>query len=317
MFQFVYWLKALAAILITNSHYADIWPVSAMAAGGHLGNCLFFMVSGFCLYHVKDSFPKWYAKRILRIYPVLWITILFNLLVGYYRIDSFAAFVHCFMYPTRYHFIASVMLLYAMYYLIRKLQEKTGISSKIVILVTTAFFITVYIFCFDKSCYHIDNVEENWVRFQFWCSMMLGAWLREKYDSIETKVSALEWGYFVVLLVSYFAGKLMISRHQNLSAVQFLSPTLLVLLVYEVALLFVKLEKRGKLTRRRVNQVVQFLASITLEIYLVQHPIIAELSGLVFPLNFIVVSGLIVLCAWGVHLCAVWLQKQLGSRIRI
>ena len=24
MFQFVYWLRALAAILITNSHYADI-----------------------------------------------------------------------------------------------------------------------------------------------------------------------------------------------------------------------------------------------------------------------------------------------------
>ncbi len=31
MFQFVYWLKALAAICITNSHYADIWPIPAMA----------------------------------------------------------------------------------------------------------------------------------------------------------------------------------------------------------------------------------------------------------------------------------------------
>lgn len=71
MFQFVYWLKAFAAILITNSHYADIWPVSRLAMGGHLGNCLYFFVSGFCLYSIRNSFPGWYAKRIVRIYPAL------------------------------------------------------------------------------------------------------------------------------------------------------------------------------------------------------------------------------------------------------
>ena len=47
MFQFVYWLKAFAAILITNSHYADIWPVSRLAMGGHLGNCLYFLYPAF------------------------------------------------------------------------------------------------------------------------------------------------------------------------------------------------------------------------------------------------------------------------------
>lgn len=33
MFQFVYWLKAFAAIFITNAHYADIWPVPSLAFG--------------------------------------------------------------------------------------------------------------------------------------------------------------------------------------------------------------------------------------------------------------------------------------------
>lgn len=55
MFQFVDWLKVVAAMLITNSHYADIWPVSAMAMGGHIGNCLYFFLSGFCLYNIKDG----------------------------------------------------------------------------------------------------------------------------------------------------------------------------------------------------------------------------------------------------------------------
>ena len=83
MFQFVYWLRALAAILITNSHYADIWPASAMAFGGHYGNCIYFFLSGFCLYNIGKSFPKWYAKRIVRVYPALWIVAVVNLECGW------------------------------------------------------------------------------------------------------------------------------------------------------------------------------------------------------------------------------------------
>lgn len=318
MFQFIYWLKAIAAALITNSHYADIWPVSAMAAGGHLGNCLFFLVSGFCLCHVKDSFPKWYTKRIVRIYPALWIAIIANLLAGFFSISSVSGFMHCFFYPTWYHFVASIMFLYILFYFVRKIQWRTGVKSKSVLLITIAVFSVIYLFLFDKSNYHIDSVEENWVRFQFWFSMMLGVWLREKYDTIDTQISPLEWGAFAILFVGYFAGKVIISRYQSLSTVQFLSPMLLVLLVYNMALLFVKLEKRGAfVSTKKANQVMQFLASITLEIYLIQNVIVQRLSYLVFPLNFLAVTSLILLCAWVVHLCAAWLQKHLSRLLRI
>ena len=76
MYVFIYWIKAIAAILITNSHYGRIWPTSAMAFGGMLGNCLFFATAGFLLWNLKDSFPLWYCKRILRIYPVFWLAVL-------------------------------------------------------------------------------------------------------------------------------------------------------------------------------------------------------------------------------------------------
>lgn len=105
MFQFVYWLRALAAILITNSHYADIWPASAMAFGGHYGNCIYFFLSGFCLYNIGKSFPKWYAKRIVRVYPALWIVAVVNLAVKFWSADGIMAYIHCFIYPTWYHFI--------------------------------------------------------------------------------------------------------------------------------------------------------------------------------------------------------------------
>ena len=47
MFQFVYWLRALAAVMITNAHYADIWPISALAFGGLLGIVYIFSCRGF------------------------------------------------------------------------------------------------------------------------------------------------------------------------------------------------------------------------------------------------------------------------------
>ena len=34
MYSFVDLLKAMAALLITNSHYGEIWPISALATGG-------------------------------------------------------------------------------------------------------------------------------------------------------------------------------------------------------------------------------------------------------------------------------------------
>ena len=75
MVFFVTCLRALAACLITNSHYTNIYPVSAIASGGLIGDILFFAVSGYCLYNMKNNFFKWYGKRIWRVYlPVVVIT---------------------------------------------------------------------------------------------------------------------------------------------------------------------------------------------------------------------------------------------------
>ena len=53
MFEFVIYLKALATILITNSHFDTIYPISQLSMGGSIGNSIFFWVSGFCLSNIK------------------------------------------------------------------------------------------------------------------------------------------------------------------------------------------------------------------------------------------------------------------------
>lgn len=311
MFQFIYWLKAIAAIFITNSHYADIWPVSAMAAGGHLGNCLFFLVSGFCLCQVKESLPVWYSKRILRIYPALWIAIVVNMVFGTFRVDSFIAVVHCFVYPTWFHFITSIMLLYLLFFLVRTLQEAFRIQTKLVLAVSVLIFAVMYLFLFDKTHYHIDDVMENWVRYQFWISMMIGACLREKIDTIRSKISALEWTALVVLVFIYFSAKIAVGRFPALYSVQILSPATLVLLVAHVAIIFIKLEKQGLLTQKSwLRTIVNLISTLTLEIYLIQNIIIHQFGTLPFPANFCVVSVLILAAAWIVHQAAEWIRRK-------
>ena len=120
---FINFLRVLAAIFITNSHLTVVWPNSSIAIGGLLGDVLFFAVSGFCLTKTDDiseKFIPWYGKRIICIYPsVLIITVVYSFL-GYYKVST-ANLFQTFIYPTRYHFIASILFLYIVFYALFKL----------------------------------------------------------------------------------------------------------------------------------------------------------------------------------------------------
>lgn len=298
MFQFIFWLKTAAAVLITNSHYADIWPIPSLAAGGLLGNCIFFLASGFCLYPVTDTFPKWYGKRLLRIYPALWLFTAVNMLAGLFKTETAMDAVRYLTYPTGYHFVASIMVLYILYYLWRK----TKLNPRIVVAITMIVYAVAYLLCFDKSWYHIDAVEENWVRFQFWTSMLLGAGMREKYDKIASDISWGHWAGLVFLFAAYFVGKVALSRYPFLSRFQCFLPVLLVMLTYLIGLTAIKLEKKGFFSAMpKLNKITHFVAAITLEIYLGQQLLITHLSWLPFPANFLVVTALIVVYAQAAH----------------
>lgn len=312
MFQFVNWLKAFATIFITNSHYAEIWPIPAMAVGGHLGNCLFFMLSGFCMYNIRESFPRWYAKRFLRIYPALWIVATVDFLAGRNSAHGIMAYVHCYLYPTWYHFITSIMLLYIGFYVVRWIQKKTNISAGWFLGGLVTVFMICYLMGFDRSYYHIDDVFENWVRFQFFGSMLVGVLLREQYEKIRDQLSLLHILRVFGLMAAYFVVKVVIGRREMYPQLQCALPILQVLLVADMGLLAIKLEKRKifDCVPRWMNRTAGFLSEITLEIYLGQLLIFWLFQDLPFPIDFILVTSLIVIYAWIVHKCASWFSDK-------
>lgn len=81
--------------------------------------------------------------------------------------------------------------------------------------------LTVYCLTFDKSWYHIDVVEEHFIRFLFFGAMLIGAHIREKTQDRDTqKLEQNIWknsGICIVSVILYFAVRLAVPRFELFS----------------------------------------------------------------------------------------------------
>ena len=320
MYVFIYWIKAIAAILITNSHYGDIWPISAMAFGGMLGNCLFFATAGFLLWNLKDAFPLWYCKRMLRIYPVFWLAVLLDLVAGRYAVKDLQDIIDYFIYPTTwFHFIASILVLYVVFYFLVYVSQKYCVDIRWIMASVFIVYLVLYFFAYDKSYYHIDFVEERMVRFLFLECMLMGGLLRKRMQS--GKETAGNRGKnaakVLVLLIVYVLSKLMFDRYVSISGFQIINQIILFILVYQIFVLAEDMELRGSRLERMpvLPALVRFIAALTLEIYVGQYLVLYLLPKTRFPISFILTTGAIVLYAWLLHMLGSFVGKRLLSKL--
>src|SRR4030042_3345536 len=74
-------IRALGMILIINSHLDHYYPIPYIGTGGAIGNSIFFFLSAYGIYlsQKKNSkpFSEWFKGRISRIYPSMWIDLVF------------------------------------------------------------------------------------------------------------------------------------------------------------------------------------------------------------------------------------------------
>lgn len=305
-------LKALAACLITNAHYEGIYPTDLLANGGLIGDILFFAVSGYCLYRVKQPFVKWYAKRLWRVYPpVLLITAVY-LLVGAYSLGEHSA-AWWFVYPTYYHFVASILVLYIPYYIIVRtpcLRERLPLLMAVVALAWVVVYLTVY----DRSYYHIDTVREPMIRFLFMESMLMGAWFRQQDGRFRNRFHWLWPVGAAVCFAGYFASKLLFSRGLLPARYQLCNQIVIFALLFALFGTFSGLD--GKLSRLpdKLRRCVGFIADLTLEIYVVQYVLIWHIGPMGhFPLNWLALTAAILAAAYALHMVCRGFYKIAGK----
>ncbi len=293
-------MRALAACLITNAHYGGIYPLDMIANGGLLGDVLFFAVSGYCLYNVKLPFIKWYTKRLYRIYPPILIVTALYMILGEYHLAEHSAF-WWYIYPTCYHFVASIIVLYIPFYFAMKIE---GLKIHIIPLmgIIAVIYVIVYLAIYDKSYYHIDTVREPMIRFLFMESMLLGAWFRQNDANVRNRFKGWHLIAAIIAFFLYFASKLFFSRREDLAQYQILNQLLIFALLFLVFLTFAGLDSRLEKLPDVIKRLVDFIARITLEIYVVQYVLIDFIRPLGhFPINWIVLTASIIAAATLLH----------------
>ena len=308
MIFFITCLRALAACLITNAHYTGIYPTDIIANGGLIGDVLFFAVSGYCLYNVKLPFLKWYGKRLWRVFLPVWIGTGVLILTGGYVLDDMPLY-QWFVYPTAYHFVASIIILYVPFYFIAK-SEWLKIRIPLVMGVIASVMLVVYIVWYDKSYYHIDAVREWFIRFLFMESMLLGAYFKQN-DKKFRNIFSLK--YPIACIISfgmYFVSKIFFSKNPSFGNFQIINQALIFVLLYFVFRTFAGLDSRIEKFPGWVKVVICFIADMTLEIYIVQYVLIDRLRPVGhFPLNWIAITAAIIISAFVLHMVCKYIYK--------
>lgn len=308
MYQFIVFLRAIACVLITNSHQEEIYPIRILASGGLLGDVIFFAISGYCLYSMKQqAFGKWYIKRLRRVYPPVWLTAGTFLVTGIYGAVGIKRALELMFYPTHYHFVASILVLYVLFYFVMRFinrhpQDRTRYLGYVAIAVAMLYFILFYT-VYDNSYYHIDDVNNKIIWHLFILSMMIGCYFRMNEEKYLNKGGILPWIATVASMVLYFGAKLGASRGIIPAQLQWVNQLTLLVLLACIFRSFIGIEEKIRNIPSAIFAPIRAIADMAFELYLAQAVIIPTYNTgkETFPYNFLITISITFLCGWLVH----------------
>lgn len=295
-------LKVLAAIFITNSHfiplYKDISP--SLATLGVHGNALFFFFSGFLLMmgfeKRKEVFSNWYKKKIQRLWPsvFLWCiisAILWNSPISWQNL----------IIADQYWFLQCIAIYYILFYILGNININVMGGGKIkiqkIIFILSIITSVCYFLCMPKVASSIFHTN-----FHFICHfsiMVMGGLTYLNKDMIQMKSLPKDFILMVFWFISYFiilyVSKGNLDYKYYFQIIGLLPLHLFTFYIYKVASYpwCTKLFQTSKL-----KWIFLVIANLTLEIYIVQFHIITDEFNTLFPLNTVIVFMLISISAY-------------------
>lgn len=310
-YEYIGILRLIAIILITNSHFDEVypWPLSW---GGAPGNALFFLISGFLIAKIpeRERIQHWYLRRVKRIYPSVWAITLVLCITKTYKVTSWGDVFSFFVYPTRYWFVAAMLLLYLLFFLLRKSRVDTHIALAAVVVL----YIYKYLNEYQEGTFFVEACLR--VNVGMFC-MILGAYLRdcvEENRNLKGSGNKLLNLLIACMSVIGFLGiKLLIGRWYPAFYFQFLTHIFSVTFAYNLFLFGMTYEEMlEKYRDLKAYKAIQYISACSLEIYLIQRWIIDLMCNIRFPMNLILI--IICICAFAsvIH----WLVDTISKRIK-
>jgi hypothetical protein len=307
-------LRFIAICLILNSHLDLYYPIAYIGTGGSIGNALFFMLSAFGLYLSEKKSPQTFIeygfKRIGRIYPSVWIVLIFlvypvqhvqNILDD----ENLLSVMGHFLCPP--FWFLQVLLLYHFigFFLIKKDNKRGAVLAMGIAFVAYLF---VYLKHLDLTIFSIETMPFKVLFYNM--TFILGIIMARMNEKIRYS----GFGDIFLCLVSiltiyahkYLMTKNIFSEFQIIQHV-----TLLVLIPYALKVSRSSFILDFVMQIPGVGRAIRYVSGITLELYIVHvaiSPLILRIN-LPFPLN-----ALIFLC---VSLAIASVVKRLAGKITL
>lgn len=239
------------------------------------------------------------------------------MLLGLYTVTNLDDGIKFFFWPTHWHFVASIIILYIPLYFISKFIEMNTKNyvktASLIFVLQLVFYFTIY----DRSYYHIDSVYQPMIEFLFFQSMLMGVYFRWRCNEVGYCNMKLKLEYIIIgsiLLGIYFLSKILFVKYSLIANFQILNQVILGCLLYVLFLIFVTLEvNMQKIKGTKFFAIIKYISDRTLEIYLVQYVILDHLKVGPFPLNWLLLTSTIIAVAEILR----WLSQQIIRRIRI
>ena len=318
MIQFIEALRAIATVLIANSHFKGVYPTDLLSFGGGFGLALFYMISGFLLANIKPNtkLTSWYFKKVARLYIPLIILKTIEVMVGYLRIATADQFIRAFIFPASW-FGASMLILYLLYYMvIKKMYLKKGIRVVgLIHIIDLVLFLLLFVTKIDIGIFSLEtlavadtfSIETPYIiSLPIWMSSMLvGFELRKVYDASEKPVKDRpEWLYgagIVIAMIAFFTVKICEKRGVG-STLMIVLPIIYIGFACTLFRFLMTKEKKLKAIPNNIwKKMVGTISACSLEIYYIQFPWINLFRKNVFPINWVLIVAVTLISAYLLH----------------
>ena len=312
-------LRALAIFLVINSHMDSLYPpkFAALATGGMMGNALFFLLSAWGLtlsmQARQRTFGEWYGRRIIRIYPAVWVTvILLTFPMGIYhgqiRLDNVLDEIGKFFYPP-FWFLEALMIYYAIiFFIIRNFSYKRLALASIPVV---AIYVMYYVFLLDLTKFSIESTPFRLI--YYFLVILWGIYLAARSNKIEFK--GFQDVFFLLISIACIYGQKYLMQRGGYDSYQFIQH----LASFPMLYYFVKVSKSNFIQHtlmdsRYIGRALTFVSAATLELFMVNNSLDfmdAKLGP--FPLNVIALLSINLAIALIIFYCAKPIAKALEN----
>lgn len=286
-------LKFIAVLLIKNTHSGIMYgEYKALAFGGALGNALFFFCSGFTLFMKPINsicvFPNWYKRRINRIYP----TVFAIAIIGCTFFDRHSDINSIIIHGGGW-FVACIMIYYVLIYMIG-LYLRDYINW---IMVLVSVVSIIWLFMIKRPFPFDPFAVEYWKWVMYFIFLLMGAKLGEK--GVLTQTNSVKNFCFALLGIILFYALVYVGR--KVESVAYLSVFSFIPLFFSVYYLYQW--SNGQTAKKIYNNkvgyfVIRLIGGLCLEVYLIQFFFFTDKLNNIFPLNILIIFGIIVIAAY-------------------